>query len=421
MANLIEQMNALKGLTDEHLKGEMSAPTGSVPPFLVLSELNRRDDMRKRYEGDMARRQQKQTTVADDVVSASSFPGAAPMGGAQQSPAAQAGIAAATPGQGRGMPSGGGIAAAMPQAIPAYADGGVVHFEGGGLAVDPGLTTTPPEELQGDYNHDGVVDYQDLMGQYQEQINGLTDETISKAALKQALITAGLGIMGGGHASTFRNIGEGGAKGIEAYTAYTTDAEKRRDALLGNLTGLSAQQHAEALAAQERNYQHGRDAASDARQATIDAAGPEPTADQRNFEAYSKMSPEERALYEQMKTINNPTAGSVVTDPRLQAVISSAQDDATKLLGPPPTLDDSNFVTLPKDQRAAALSAAQAKYLMDFKLQTYQLILSRAGEAAAAAYAANEGLNLTAGAPATGAPPTGAPVSGAVPYSDYFK
>lgn len=48
--NLIELENLVKGVPDEYLTKEVQAPTGQIPPFLALSEIQRRKDMRQRYE-----------------------------------------------------------------------------------------------------------------------------------------------------------------------------------------------------------------------------------------------------------------------------------------------------------------------------------------------------------------------------------
>jgi len=47
--NLIELENLVKGAPDEYLVKEVQQPTGKVPPFLALSEIQRRKDMRDRY------------------------------------------------------------------------------------------------------------------------------------------------------------------------------------------------------------------------------------------------------------------------------------------------------------------------------------------------------------------------------------
>jgi hypothetical protein len=47
--NLIELENLVKGAPDEYLTKEVKQPTGKIPPFLALSEIQRRKDMRDRY------------------------------------------------------------------------------------------------------------------------------------------------------------------------------------------------------------------------------------------------------------------------------------------------------------------------------------------------------------------------------------
>lgn len=52
--NLIEQQNYLKNLSDEELSQQAQAPEG-LPPFLVVSEMKRRADMRENYEAHKAK------------------------------------------------------------------------------------------------------------------------------------------------------------------------------------------------------------------------------------------------------------------------------------------------------------------------------------------------------------------------------
>lgn len=70
--NLIEVQDKLKGLSDQQLAQEMQMPSGSAPQYMVLSELQRRQDMRKRYEA--AQAQAPQTTVAEDALASSGIP-----------------------------------------------------------------------------------------------------------------------------------------------------------------------------------------------------------------------------------------------------------------------------------------------------------------------------------------------------------
>jgi len=63
--NILEQEDIIKGLPDAALQQEMSAPSGQVPQFLVLSEIQRRTDMRDRFE---ASEPQPTTTVRDQIM-----------------------------------------------------------------------------------------------------------------------------------------------------------------------------------------------------------------------------------------------------------------------------------------------------------------------------------------------------------------
>jgi len=53
-------------LPDASLYGEMEQPSGQLPQFLVLSEIQRRTDMRERYE---ATQEQPQGTISDQIIS----------------------------------------------------------------------------------------------------------------------------------------------------------------------------------------------------------------------------------------------------------------------------------------------------------------------------------------------------------------
>mgnify|MGYP003641906412 FL=1 len=48
--NILEQEDLIKGLDDRRLQEEAKRPTGQVPQFLVVSEIQRRTDMRKKYQ-----------------------------------------------------------------------------------------------------------------------------------------------------------------------------------------------------------------------------------------------------------------------------------------------------------------------------------------------------------------------------------
>ena len=70
--NIIQLQDNLKNLSDQQLAQEMQMPSGSAPQFLVLSELNRRKQMRDDFQAQQA--SQNKTTVAQDVVTPAGMP-----------------------------------------------------------------------------------------------------------------------------------------------------------------------------------------------------------------------------------------------------------------------------------------------------------------------------------------------------------
>jgi|GEM_PF-5271917 len=65
LQNILEQEDFIKGLPDASLYGEMEQPSGQLPQFLVLSEIQRRTDMRERYE---ATQEQPEGTVSEQII-----------------------------------------------------------------------------------------------------------------------------------------------------------------------------------------------------------------------------------------------------------------------------------------------------------------------------------------------------------------
>jgi hypothetical protein len=105
--NIIKLQDQLKGLPDQTLAGYVQNPTGEVPTYLALSELQRRKTMREKYQ----QQQAPQTTVAEDL--------AAPP------PPMQQGIASVAPQQ---------MQAPMPaQAPQGMAQGGVAALDTGDM------------------------------------------------------------------------------------------------------------------------------------------------------------------------------------------------------------------------------------------------------------------------------------------------
>jgi hypothetical protein len=62
--NILEQEDMVKGLPDQILIQQAQMPTGEIPQFLVVSELDRRQKMRKSFAERVP-----EETVTDQVIS----------------------------------------------------------------------------------------------------------------------------------------------------------------------------------------------------------------------------------------------------------------------------------------------------------------------------------------------------------------
>ena len=62
--NIIKIQDQLKGVPDNTLVGYVQSPTGSVPTYLALSELQRRKEMRSKYQANMP----EESSVAEDLL-----------------------------------------------------------------------------------------------------------------------------------------------------------------------------------------------------------------------------------------------------------------------------------------------------------------------------------------------------------------
>ena len=136
--NILQQEDIIKGLPDQALQEEAKRPSGQVPQFLVVSEIQRRTDMRKRYQD--PNQQQPQGTIADQITQEgiASVQPQQPMQGQQQ--------------QGQPMPMRVG---GMTPFMRKYAGGGVVRMQEGGMTPQtleqkyPFLSGSEDQILQG--------------------------------------------------------------------------------------------------------------------------------------------------------------------------------------------------------------------------------------------------------------------------------
>jgi len=157
--NIIKLQNELRGVPDNALIGYVQNPTGHVPSYLALSELQRRKDMRSKYESQQA----PESSVADDLEQEAqpqeAQGGLAMLAGQPQQDMSDQGVAGLPiPDQmfsGQGMAAGG---------IVAFDDGGEVpSFAGpGGSVVYAPNYEGPARSLIGrgfDYLTGGVQGY----------------------------------------------------------------------------------------------------------------------------------------------------------------------------------------------------------------------------------------------------------------------
>jgi len=143
--NIIQIQDRLKGVPDQALVGYVENPTGDVPTYLALGELQRRKDMRERYQADAA----PEPTVAEQLVEETQPQGIAGLAPEGMDMATE-GIGA-PPMQPKMTPD--MMASSGVGALPAgnvgqnYAGGGIVAFEDGGEV----------EEVE--MNEEGEVEY----------------------------------------------------------------------------------------------------------------------------------------------------------------------------------------------------------------------------------------------------------------------
>jgi len=102
--NILQMEDMVKGLPDQILMQEAQMPSGQIPQFLALSEVQRRQEMRQKLQAP------PEATVADQILQGG-IASAMPQQGPQQPPAPPQGMPQGTPPQGQppAMMYGGGM------------------------------------------------------------------------------------------------------------------------------------------------------------------------------------------------------------------------------------------------------------------------------------------------------------------------
>ena len=116
MSNILEQEDYIKGLPDSELQRMVAQPSGDIPDFLPLSEINRRTEMRKKYA---ATEQPQMRSIASNIMAE---------GLASVSPQrSSAPPALPTP----ALPVGGGTQGLGGMGVQGYNAGGVIRMQDG--------------------------------------------------------------------------------------------------------------------------------------------------------------------------------------------------------------------------------------------------------------------------------------------------
>jgi hypothetical protein len=267
MANLIEQMNVLKGLDDASLQNEVGG-AGSVPPWLALTEVQRRKDTRQRYDAEAARKKPSTTVVEDITFGLPAMPAST-----------------------QGMP--GGIGDAV-EPVQGFASGGLVD----------------------------AVGYNDAMSRYNTRLEGLDEDKDRARAL--ALLAASGAILGGGSSNTLKNVGGG----LSAFAGQYGDALKTLDSeeiqLLRGVTDLEQLQ--QNFAASEADRALRREEIGISRDRITQDKKP---AEVVAFEYYQSLDDAGKAAYRERNPAFNPA--SVTSAERLADDLDRLYTDAQKL------------------------------------------------------------------------------------------
>ena len=158
--NIIEAEDMVKGLPDQVLFQEAQFPSGRIPQYLAVSEVQRRQDMRQRFQ---AQQQQPQGTVKDQILQSGIASVGGPPPGTQQPPPMAPPMApqgAAPPGAPMeqpmtGAPMGGMFRGGMTRmATGGMTPGGIVYMQEGKTV--PGAFSLQ-NQLPGLYNESGEL------------------------------------------------------------------------------------------------------------------------------------------------------------------------------------------------------------------------------------------------------------------------
>ena len=226
--NIIQLEDNLKSLPDNSLQKEMTNPSGMFPQYLVMSEIQRREDMRKDYEGRMAANEKTPPlpSMREEML----------MGITQTQPPVQdSGIAGLLPAQPQGAPIPPAMSAS-PDVMPMYG-GGVVAMSPGTEVPDLFGLTTDELKFAGLYDDpdtpedERITGYEKTIMDYYATLQKEQPEKIEQ----QKRFNEGLNLMKTGlalgTAGTFKDLSKGLEKTIDSIDASNRAISKKEDDL----------------------------------------------------------------------------------------------------------------------------------------------------------------------------------------------
>lgn len=222
--NAFQQAEQLKLLSDQQL----SMVRGQMPEFLLVAELQRREQMRKAYEADQMQAQKGGRTVSDEMWSSVAPPVPPPMGG--PSPQMQGPGPSPSP-----VPAPQMMQPQQPMSmggmVQRLAQGGMVRYaEGGAMAAIQRIlgSMQQPRSL-GDYMGDvrSVVGDDQLSPIMAEMAAQRATPAVGKPSPWQALMRMGAGMMASRNPTPMGGLGEGLTQALNGYSqdraAYQAD------------------------------------------------------------------------------------------------------------------------------------------------------------------------------------------------------
>ena len=209
--NIIQLEDNLKSLPDNSLQKEMTNPSGMFPQYLVMSEIQRRKDMREDYAGRMAANEKTPPlpSMREEMLMGITQP---------QPPVQDSGIAGLLPAQPQGAPIPPAMSAS-PDVMPMYGGGVVGMSAGEQLPTFAEFLESYKEESEKEKEYKNL--YEEIMAEQPERIR------------EQQSFTDGLNLMrtglAVGTAGTFKELSSGLEKAINSIDASNKSISEKKD------------------------------------------------------------------------------------------------------------------------------------------------------------------------------------------------